>query len=108
VLVEGLPQASLFRTRLRDEVEIEVSADAEPKYGPWSTLNYQLADLADLVRDLTQAVYEAPAGEVSKTRPDPVPRPQPKIRKVTEASSAFEAIEALNEIRRQHREQRGE
>lgn len=102
VLVKGLPRTSLLMTRMRDEIEVDVSDDDEPKHGPWSLDNYQLADLIDRVNLLTMTLVQVNDGKADEFVP--IPRPQMKIRRVVDESNAEVVFDFLESIRQQHRD----
>jgi hypothetical protein len=104
VLVKGLPRESLSKTRMRDEIEVEPT-DEEPKHGPWSLENYQLADLIDRVNLLTRTLVQVNSKDGNiEGEFVPVARPQMKIRRAVDESNAREAYDFLESIRQQHRE----
>jgi hypothetical protein len=83
VFVRHLPQDSWTQTIIRDEQLDELvnpepeQEPAEPKFGPWALLNYQLATLTDAVNQNTYMVMLA--GGLKYEGKDPVP-PQPTPR----------------------------
>lgn len=102
VLIKGLPRTSLLMTRMRDEIEVDAGDDDEPKYGPWSLDNYQLADLIDHVRLVTRTLIQVNDGKPGEF--EPVPRPQIRIRRVVDESNAEVVWDFLESIRQRHRD----
>jgi hypothetical protein len=85
VFVRHLPQDSWTQTIIRDEKLDELvnpepaeESSAEPKFGPWSLLNYQMAALTDAVN----LVYYASAVGKFKDVDEPVRTPRPGLRAV--------------------------
>lgn len=75
VLVTKLPQESATQTELRDAAPpVVVEANAETKFGPWSVINYQLAQVLDALHRLEYV--EAVTGGI-EPKPDP-PKPTPR------------------------------
>lgn len=96
-----MPATSRLHTKLRDTVEVDPADPNDPvRFGPWSTLNYQLATLTDAVVRVQEAVLATAGQQVKPT--DPMPRPQVRTRRKDDAS-LDQAIALLEGIREEHR-----
>ncbi len=104
MLVKGLPATSRLQTKMRDTIEVEPADPDEPvHYGPWSTVNYQLATLTDAVLRVKEAVERSVGGDV--TPAEPMPRPQMRTRRdaASDDVDPERVIELLEGIRELHR-----
>lgn len=98
MLIRHLPQDSWTQTILRDEKKTEFISPVSPdeqQFGPWATLNYQMAALTDAVRHL-EYVLARVNGNEKYPAPEPTPRPGLK-RPVAKQSQA--AVLYLDKLR---------
>lgn len=95
--MQQLPQESRTQTILRDKQFAElinpatVDPDKPQRFGPWASVNYQLADLIDAVNYNTYVVKVA--GRLENPKPsEPTPRPglhRFRVRRQSEAAVAY-------------------